>query len=183
MSARNKHQTKLLTISAMLSALGVVVLAIGSVFQTLDLTTAALAAFFCIYAVIEIGGAYPWMVWGVTSFLGLLLLPQKSPAVFFLFIGCYPILKEKLERLSKALCLALKLAIFHAMAGLFLLTMRIFFPEELLFSLSWFYGFRKVAMIVMVIAEPFQSQPLCPQAGRSVRSGGRCARPSRSGTS
>ena len=116
MSAKNKHQTKLLTISAMLSALGVVVLAIGSVFQTLDLTTAALAAFFCIYAVIEIGGAYPWMVWGVTSFLGLLLLPQKSPAVFFLFIGCYPILKEKLERLSKALCLALKLVIFHAMA-------------------------------------------------------------------
>jgi hypothetical protein len=152
MSARNKHQTKLLTISAMLSALGVVVLAIGSVFQTLDLTTAALAAFFCIYAVIEIGGAYPWMVWGVTSFLGLLLLPQKSPAVFFLFIGCYPILKEKLERLSKALCLALKLAIFHAMAGLFLLTMRIFFPEELLFSLSWMLlGSYILAVVTFVV--------------------------------
>ena len=152
MSAKNKHQTKLLTISAMLSALGVVVLAIGSVFQTLDLTTAALAAFFCIYAVIEIGGAYPWMVWGVTSFLGLLLLPQKSPAVFFLFIGCYPILKEKLERLSKALCLALKLVIFHAMAGLFLLTMRIFFPEELLFSLSWMLlGSYILAVVTFVV--------------------------------
>ena len=152
MSAKNKHRTKLLTISAMLSALGVVVLAIGSVFQTLDLTTAALAAFFCIYAVIEIGGAYPWMVWGVTSFLGLLLLPQKSPAVFFLFIGCYPILKEKLERLSKALCLALKLAIFHAMAGLFLLTMRIFFPEELLFSLSWMLlGSYILAVVTFVV--------------------------------
>jgi len=137
MSAKKKHQTKLLTVSAMLSALGVVVLALGSVFQTLDLTTAALAAFFCIYAVIEMGGAYPWMIWGVTSFLGLLLLPQKSPAVFFLFIGCYPILKEKLERLSRALCWVLKLVIFHAMAGLFLLTMRIFFPEELLLSVSW----------------------------------------------
>ena len=152
MSAKNKHQTKLLTISAMLSALGVVVLAIGSVFQTLDLTTAALAAFFCIYAVIEIGGAYPWMVWGVTSFLGLLLLPQKSPAVFFLFIGCYPILKEKLERLSKALCLALKLVIFHAMAGLFLLTMRIFFPEELLLSVSWMLiGSYVLAVVTFVV--------------------------------
>ena len=152
MSAKNKHQTKLLTISAMLSALGVVVLAIGSVFQTLDLTTAALAAFFCIYAVIEIGGAYPWMVWGVTSFLGLLLLPQKSPAVFFLFIGCYPILKEKLERLSKALCFALKLVIFHAMAGLFLLTMRIFFPEELLLSVSWMLiGSYVLAVVTFVV--------------------------------
>lgn len=137
MSAKRKHQTKLLTVSAMLSALGVVVLALGSVFQTLDLTTAALAAFFCIYAVIEMGGAYPWMIWGVTSFLSLLLLPQKSPAVFFLFIGCYPILKEKLERLPRALCWVLKLVIFHAMAGLFLLTMRIFFPDELMLSISW----------------------------------------------
>ena len=121
----------------MLSALGVVVLALGSIFQTLDLTTAALAAFFCIYAVIEMGGVYPWMIWGVTSFLGLLLLPQKSPAVFFLFIGCYPILKEKLERLPRYLCWLLKLVIFHAMAGLFLLTMRIFFPDQLMLSLSW----------------------------------------------
>ena len=152
MSAKNKRQTKLLTISAMLSALGVVVLAIGSIFQTLDLTTAALAAFFCIYAVIEIGGAYPWMVWGVTSFLGLLLLPQKSPAVFFLFIGCYPILKEKLERLPKYLCLALKLVIFHAMAGLFLLTMRIFFPEELLLSVSWMLiGSYVLAVVTFVV--------------------------------
>ncbi len=152
MSAKKNNQTKLLTLSAMLSALGVVVLAIGSVFQTLDLTTAALAAFFCIYAVIEMGGAFPWMVWGVTSFLGLLLLPQKSPAVFFLFIGCYPILKEKLERLRRVPCWILKLLIFHAMGGLFLLTMRIFFPDELLFSLSWMLiGSYVLAVVTFVV--------------------------------
>ncbi len=152
MSAKNKHQTRMLTISAMLSALGVVVLAIGSVVQTLDLTTAALAAFFCIYAVIEMGGAYPWMVWGVTSFLGILLLPQKSPAIFFLFIGCYPILKEKLERMRRIPCWIFKLVIFHAMAGLFLLTMRIFFPEELLFSLSWMLiGSYVLAVVTFVV--------------------------------
>lgn len=137
MSAKKKNQTKLLTVSAMLSALGVIVLGIGSVFQSLDLTTAALAAFFCIYAVIEMGGPYPWMIWAVTSFLGILLLHQKSPAVMFLFIGCYPILKEKLERLRGWLCWLLKLVIFHAMAGLFLLTMKLFFPDELLLSMGW----------------------------------------------
>ncbi len=152
MAAKKNDQTKLLTLSAMLSALGVVVLAIGSVFQTLDLTTAALAAFLCIYAVIEMGGAYPWMVWGVTSFLGLLLLPQKSPAVFFLFIGCYPILKEKLERMNRIPCWILKLLIFHAMGGLFLLTMCIFFPEELLFSLSWMLiGSYVLAVVTFVV--------------------------------
>ena len=137
MSAKKKNQTKLLTVSAMLSALGVIVLGIGSVFQSLDLTTAALAAFFCIYAVIEMGGPYPWMIWAVTSFLGILLLPQKSPAVLFLFIGCYPILKEKLERLRRWLCWLLKLVVFHAMAGLFLLTTKLFFPDELLLSMGW----------------------------------------------
>ncbi len=137
MSAKKKNQTKLLTVSAMLSALGVIVLGLGSVFQSLDLTTAALAAFFCIYAVIEMGGPYPWMIWAVTSFLGILILPQKSPAIMFLFIGCYPILKEKLEKCRRWLCWLLKLAIFHAMAGLFLLTVKLFFPDELLLSMGW----------------------------------------------
>ena len=137
MSTKKRNQTKLLTVSAMLSALGVIVLALGSVVETLDLTTAALASFFCIYAVIELGGGYPWMIWGVTSFLGLLLLPQKSPAVMFLFIGCYPILKEKLEKRPRWLCWVLKLVIFHVMAALFLLTVRIFFPDELILSMGW----------------------------------------------
>ena len=137
MSAKNKKTTKLLTVSAMLSALGVITLAIGAVFQSLDLTTAALAAFFCIYAVIEMGDPYPWMIWAVTSFLGILLLPQKSPAVMFLFIGCYPIVKAKLERLPIWICRILKLVVFHAMAGLFLLTVHIFFPDELMLSLGW----------------------------------------------
>ena len=149
MSAKKKKsQTKLLTVSAMLSALGVIVLAFGSVFQTLDLTTAALASFFCIYAVIEMGGAYPLMIWGVTAFLGLLLLPQKTPAIFFLFIGCYPILKEKLEKLSRWLCWLLKLLVFHAMAGMFLLTVRIFFPEDLAIS---FGGILLVSYVLAVV--------------------------------
>ena len=137
MSSKKSNSTKLLTVSAMLSALGVIVLALGAVFQSLDLTTAALAAFFCIYAVIEMGGPYPWMIWAVTSFLGILLLPQKSPAFMFLFIGCYPILKEKLEKLPRWLCRLLKLITFHVMAGLFLLTVRLFFPDELLLSMGW----------------------------------------------
>ena len=149
---RRSNSTKLLTVSAMLSALGVIVLALGAVFQSLDLTTAALAAFFCIYAVIEMGGPYPWMIWAVTSFLGILLLPQKSPAVMFLFIGCYPILKEKLEKLRRIPCWALKLVIFHAMAGLFLLTVRIFFPEELLLSMNWMLlASYAVAVVTFVI--------------------------------
>ena len=152
MSAKKRNQTKLLTVGAMLSALGVIVLALGSVFQTLDLTTAALAAFFCVYAVIEMGGAYPWMIWAVISLLGLILLPQKSPAIMFLFIGCYPILKEKFEKKKPWLCWVLKIVTFSLMAGLFLLTVRIFFPDELILSMSWMLvASYAVALVTFVV--------------------------------
>ena len=100
MADRIRKRTKYLTVSAMLSALGVIFLALGAFIEVLDITTAVLASMLCIYAVIEMSGAYPWGIWVVTSILSLLLLPIKTPALFYaLFAGFYPILKEKLERL------------------------------------------------------------------------------------
>ncbi len=99
MARKTQTQIKCLTVSAMLSALGVVLLAIGSVFETLDLSIAVIASIFVVYAVIELGGAYPWMVWLVTSIVSFLLLPIKSSVLFYIFLaGFYPILKEKIER-------------------------------------------------------------------------------------
>lgn len=132
-----RRQTKLLTVSAMLSALGVILLGIGSLLETLDLSAAALASILCIYAVIEIGGAYPWMIWAVTSFLGILLLPQKSPAFFYLFIGLYPILKEKLEHLPRLPSLLLKLVFFHACLVIGWLLLRLFAPAQAILSFGW----------------------------------------------
>lgn len=147
MSAKKRNQTKLLTVGAMLSALGVVVLSLGSVITTLDLTVAALASFFCIYAVIEMGGPYPWMIWGTISFLGM-FLPQKTPAVLFLFIGCYPIFKEKFEKQVRWLCLTLKLVTFHVMAGLFFLTSFLFFPSELIGYAPWMFAIGYVLAVI-----------------------------------
>ena len=97
-----RGRTKYLTVSAMLAALGVILLGLGSLINTLDLTVAALASILCVWAVIEMGKTYAWMIWLVTSFLAILLLPQKTPGCFYLFIGLYPILKERLERLPRA---------------------------------------------------------------------------------
>ena len=137
MSTPSKKRTKYLTVCAMLSALGVVFLGLGSLIESIDLTCAALASILCIYAVIEIGGAYPWMIWAVTSLLSLILLPQKSPAAFYLFIGFYPILKARLEKLPRIVCIILKLVIFHAIIVLSWLVIRIFFPADAQFQLGW----------------------------------------------
>ena len=109
-----RMKTKYLTVSAMLSALSVVVLVLGSLVEVLDISTAVMASIFCAYAVIEMGGFYPWMIWLSTSVLGFILLPIKTPVIFYaLFAGFYPILKEKLEKLKNPISYLFKLIVFH----------------------------------------------------------------------
>lgn len=133
------NRLKYMTVSAMLSALGVILLSLGSVIEVLDLTAAVLASLLCVYAVIEMGRAYPWMIWLVTSLLALLLLPVKAPALIYaLFAGFYPILKEKLEKLSRILSWVLKLAVFHlSMLALALLMKLVFHTEIELGTYAW----------------------------------------------
>ena len=132
MRDRIRKRTKYLTVSAMLCALGVILLSLGSVIEVLDITAAVFASLLCIYAVIEMGGAYPWLIWLVTSFLALLLLPQKTPALFYaLFAGFFPIVKEKLEKLTPVVAYLLKLAVFHLSLVSIVAGMKLFFPTSL----------------------------------------------------
>ena len=108
------YSTKKLAICAMLSALSVVLLYAGSLIEVLDISMAVFASLLCIIAVIEYSGSAPWMIYGVTSILSLLLLPSKTPATLYaLFFGFYPILKENFEKRGKLLCWVLKEAVFN----------------------------------------------------------------------
>ena len=114
MSRGVSQKTKKLTVSALLSALGVVMLLVGSLIEVLDLSMAALASFFCIFAVIELGDAYPWLIFSVTSILSVIIMPQSMGGWFYLlFFGYYPIIKEKLERLKKPLAWLIKLIVLN----------------------------------------------------------------------
>lgn len=135
--AGSRTPTKFLTVSAMLAALGVILLGLGSLISTLDLTCAALASMLCIWAVIEMGGAYPWMIWGVTALLSLLLLPQKTPGVLYLCIGAYPMIKARLEHLPRPAEWALKLVTLHVMIALCYGALRLFVPEEAAAAVGW----------------------------------------------
>ena len=99
----------------MLSALGVVILYLGAIVEVLDLSLAALVPIFVIYVAIELGGPWPWLVYGVTGLLAWLLLPQKFGAVVYLgFMGWYPMVKQWAERhLPRLLSLVVKLAAFQ----------------------------------------------------------------------
>lgn len=108
-----RKKTKKLTVSAMLAALSVVVMLAGSIIEVMDLSVAALASFAVIFAILELGGAYPYMIFASVSILGMLLLPSKLPALYYLlFFGWYPLVKYPLERLNVWLSQILKAGAF-----------------------------------------------------------------------
>ena len=114
----------------MLSALGVILLYVGSVIQVADLSMAVLASLLCVFAVIEYGKSAPWLVFGVTSVLSLVLLPQKTPAVVYtLFFGFYPILKERFEKFDRIRCIVFKELVFNAALIVILVAMKFLFLE------------------------------------------------------
>ena len=114
MSRGVSNKTKKMTVSALLAAMSVAMMFLGSLIETLDLSMAALASFFCIFAVIELGTAYSWMIFAVTGILTVILMPQSMVGWFYiLFFGYYPILKEKIEKLKAPVAWLIKIIILN----------------------------------------------------------------------
>lgn len=130
-----------LTAAGLLSALGVVLLGVGALFEVLDLSMAALASLLVVFAVIELGGAYPYLVYGVTALLSLLLLPAKTPALIYaLFAGYYPILKAACEKhLPRGVSLVVKVIVFNAALALAVFLSLRFFAPGADSALGWKY--------------------------------------------
>ncbi len=114
MSRGVSQKTKKMTAGAILSAMGVALLFLGALIETLDLSMAALASFFCIFAVIELKGIYPWLIYAVTGLLAVILMPFSMGGWFYLlFFGYYAIIKEKTERLKKPIAWLVKILLFN----------------------------------------------------------------------
>ncbi|MBO5270296.1 MAG: hypothetical protein J6B77_05895 [Clostridia bacterium] len=135
---QNRIRVRRITTCAILAALGVVLLYLGALVEVLDLSVGVLASLVCVFATVEMGGAWPWMVYAVVSILSLVLLPQKNPAVIFLlFGGYYPILKAYYERLRALPAWVLKLLHFNvALTAAFFLLKELFLAPDV----AWMNG-------------------------------------------
>lgn len=110
------RKTKKLTISAMLVAMGVVIMAVGSVTEVLDLSTSVLASMLVAFACIEIGAPYNYLVWLATTALSAILFPYSLAWMSYFFaFGLWPIIKGYVERAPRPFWLPLK-AIFSLFA-------------------------------------------------------------------
>ena len=103
-------EVRKMTISAMMCAMTVAMLAVASFLGDLDLTILMVASLCMVFVYVEIGPPYTYLTWLVSSLLTFLFFPSRYFWVVYLFIfGFYPILKGFIERLKRPLWLVLKL--------------------------------------------------------------------------
>lgn len=155
MSRGISDKTKKLTVGAVLSAIGVVLLLLGTLVEVLDLTMAALASFCCIFAVIEMGTGYAWMIYAVTGLISLVMMPQGVGGwIYALFFGYYPIVKCKFEKLKAPLAWLLKLLSANvAVTAYALISYFVFFgqSDSLIDEISQLTGLNSIAVIIAVV--------------------------------
>jgi hypothetical protein len=123
--------------SAILAALSVVLLYIGSI-SVLDMSSVVICALLTMLAVVEAGEKYAWLTALVTGALSLLLLPVKLPAVLYLFFGgIYPILKARMEKTPYWLSWLFKISTLDTMLlGTIALSKLVFTAEEPFFDFT-----------------------------------------------
>jgi hypothetical protein len=108
-----KTNTKKMAVSAILSAASVAIMYIGCL-TPLDYTAIAMTSMAIVFAVIELNGKYPLLIYTVTSILSLLILPNKTSALFYtLFFGFYPMFKAMFERRHYVIAWILKFSLFN----------------------------------------------------------------------
>ena len=132
MAKRKSSFDKRIVVTGVLVALSVIILYLGCAIEVLDLTMSAIVSLLVVVIVIEMGYKYAWFAYVATAVLSLVLLPQKTPAIFYTcFMGFYPIIKSHVERLGSALFRwIIKLVAGNAALVAMFWLISIFVPDE-----------------------------------------------------
>ena len=138
--------TKKITLSARATALGAVIMLLGSVIETLDLTVCALASLLVVFIYLEIGSYYPWLVWICTTLTTALIYSGSLVWIeYFLIFGIFPLIKAYIEKLPKWSWLIVKLGYINVMIW------AIFAVCELLLGIPFFGEDSPVMKIVLYV--------------------------------
>ena len=139
-------QTKKITLSALMVALGTVFMVIGAAIEVLDLTVCAMASLLVVFVFLEIGSYYPWLVWICTSLATALIYPGSLVWIeYALIFGIYPLIKAYIEKLPRWTWLIVKLVYINAVIwGLFAIC-------ELLLGLPFFDTDGMVMTVILYV--------------------------------
>ena len=111
-----KSAGKTIALCGVFTALGVVLLSLGSLIPAATFCCPVLASFLLVILLRECGASASLTAFFAMAMLGVLLAPDKETASLFLALGYYPILKRKFDALPKTAGWLLKLLWFNAAA-------------------------------------------------------------------
>lgn len=125
-----QRQSRQAALCGLLAALSVVILSLGSM---IPLATFAcpMLAMVCLLPVVDAYGARAsLLVYAAVAVLAVLLCADKETAFFYVFLGWYPALRPRLERLPKLLRVFVKCGLFTAaMTAMYALLLFLFRME------------------------------------------------------
>ncbi len=116
------HATRRMAMCAILCALSVVALGIGTLLEIMDLSAACAASVVVLLILLTYGPRYALLSYAVTGVLGIILMPQSLAVWTYVgLMGYYPIIRGRLERLPRVLAWVIKLLLFAAVMAACLL--------------------------------------------------------------
>ncbi len=109
------RQTKKITLSAIMAALSVVLIALGALLSVAELAIAAFCSLIVVFIHVEVGTPYQFLTWIVVSLLTALMFPSSFGYItYFLIFGIYPIIRHYIEKLPAVFAWIIKLVYFNA---------------------------------------------------------------------
>ena len=109
-------KTNELTLSAILTALGVIFLLFGRLVPSLDITAILFASMPIVFAMLELRRIWPYLIYFATSALAMMLFFSFVSLEYILFGGVYPIAKYYFEKLPRRLAPIPTLLFFNLVA-------------------------------------------------------------------
>lgn len=108
-----------IAMSAMVVALGVVLMLLGGVIPIATYCTPLFAGLLLLPIMLEFGFRQAWLCWLATALLSLFVSADKEASFFYIFVGYYPLIKPKLDKIYQRIPrIIAKLALFIVQTGL-----------------------------------------------------------------
>ena len=130
MNQKNGKPASTVALGGVLAALAVVIMSLGGLIPVATYVSPMLCALLLQMVLVSCGARIAWAWYGAVAILAVLLSPDKEAAAVFVFLGYYPIIKPKLDKLPlRALWKGL---LFNAsVAVMYYLLLRLFGMEAL----------------------------------------------------
>ena len=122
----------------MMAALSVTLMHLGVIIPIMLYVAPMAACILVMFVCVECGLRFAWAEYAAAALLAVLFVPDKEIAFVFAFLGYYPLIKPKFDRLHpKLICTAAKLVYFNAaILAMYVLLYSMFFPGQLFTDLK-----------------------------------------------